>query len=307
FRGNPEAPDGPEASATGTFDLSADGDDNGRTCRRCVFVLEDPGAGGAVFFASEGTLTVESGSRTLEANSTLDATLTDVTFVEVEVDFEGSFETTPVPDGRCVHVESATVDVEPGPNQLTNGDFEAFSAGANPPFDPPDAWSTFGARLNPFAAVGYDNYATEVVDDSRALKTRGRALEDGDALANTLGTVFQTFTGTVPPGSTLMLSGWAYVSSAEPLDEDENAYLVVKCFDGGFAAEQCGGGAGARSALITSETPRDTWVRLSTGVEALPGAATVVQAGVEFEQCAGSPCNPDGGAVLFDDLVLTWQ
>jgi hypothetical protein len=215
-------------------------------------------------------------------------------------------------------------------NQLVNAGFEAFSAGTNPPFDPPDSWASFGTEVPP-AAVGYDQYATQAhgapiynplnpgdqsnsfpgYEDSRALKMWGRGrLADVNDLKQTLGTIYQEFpAAVVPVGSNLTLSGWAYVSSVDPLGSDNNVYLVIKCFASDFSAEYCGGGAGRKSPLITDETAMDTWIEFSVTVESLDAEATVVQAGLEFEQCASGSCTYEEakGAVFWDEIYFSWE
>ena len=212
-------------------------------------------------------------------------------------------------------------------NQLDNGGFETTSTGADPPFNPPVSWSPFGAAI-PFRAVDYTEYATQAhgdpiinpnapsdtsnpfpgLDDSRALKTWGVRLGGIDGRFDpSLGTLYQEFgDSTAPTGSSLTLTGWAYVSSVDPLDPNQNAYLVIKCFPDDFSAEYCGGGSGMRSALITNELDQDGWVRFATKVDNLDSRTTVVQAGVEFEQCPDGACEAEG-AVYWDNLFFSWE
>ncbi|MEO0601355.1 MAG: hypothetical protein AAF211_07960 [Myxococcota bacterium] len=296
-----------DGASTGTFELG----DQYATSPRSVLIVEDAGKGGipTYFFQSGGTLVVDEGSTQVQGNGTLSATLTDVTLVESTIDFEGTFLSEPVEGGRCLHLASATLDYEPGENRLSNGDLESFDAGADPT-DPPSDFVSFGATLEPFGQVAYVNYGTVAAagrDGSRALVTRGVGAERGGQLANSLGTVFQSFDETIPAGATLSMSGWAYVDGAEPLDEASEGYLFIKCFSADFSAEFCGGGRGERSQLVTSDTPTDTWVRVSASFRSLDARAAFVQAGVEFEQCAGGDCAQSGGAILWDDLQFTWE
>lgn len=90
---------------TGTFDLTQNGDDNYQTCSRCLLAYADGNL--KTFYQSEGTLTIAAGSKPL--GGTLDATLTNVKLVEVTMDGEVS---TPVPNGACLTVASATVQVQ---------------------------------------------------------------------------------------------------------------------------------------------------------------------------------------------------
>ena len=91
-------------------------------------------------------------------------------------------------------------------NRFANGDFEMTEAGADPPFNPPTGWSAFGAAQDPFAAVGYNNYATQANGDaifptqnpyqgyemSRGIKMWGRGADgaDGNKLRS-LSTIYQ--------------------------------------------------------------------------------------------------------------------
>lgn len=92
----------------GTFDLGAGTDANYRTCSRCVLVAQDSNgtdAPAAVFFQASGSLTAtDSGHTTGSPN----VTLADVTLVEVTID-RTSFESTPVPAGRCLHLAASTL------------------------------------------------------------------------------------------------------------------------------------------------------------------------------------------------------
>lgn len=90
---------------TGAFDLTQNGDDNYQTCSRCLLAYADGNQ--KTFFPSEGTLTIAAGSKPL--GGTIDATLTNVKLVEVTLNGEVS---TPVPNGACLTVASATVQVE---------------------------------------------------------------------------------------------------------------------------------------------------------------------------------------------------
>jgi hypothetical protein len=213
-------------------------------------------------------------------------------------------------------------------NQLSNPGFEMTSAGSNPPYDPPDDWASFGVQVNPYAEVGFNNYATQAhndpiynpsnpgdqsnlfpgYDDSRALKIWGRGLDAGGGnFSHSLGTIYQQWMNSmVPAGSTLTLTGRAYVSSVDPLGANNNIYLVIKCFPSDFSQELCGTG-GTKSTAITSATQTDTWAQYSATVASLPANATVVQAGIEFEQCASGACNTQGGSVFWDDIYFAWE
>ena len=92
-----------------TEDLSSTLSSNYRTCEYCTDVSIAAGQGQRDFFQQSGTLTVDSSSDIYLGR--LNATLTDVKLVEVT--YDDDLNTTPVPNGVCLHVASATVDVSP--------------------------------------------------------------------------------------------------------------------------------------------------------------------------------------------------
>jgi len=97
--------------AKGTFDLTQGGDDNYATCSRCIRAIVDPTSSAPkLFFQSAGTLAIADSSDAL--NGKLQATLTDITLIEVTID-SGTFESTPVAGGECLHLATATIDVTP--------------------------------------------------------------------------------------------------------------------------------------------------------------------------------------------------
>ena len=95
-----------DGEATGSFNLSMSGDDNSATCSRCVQLTQDPATPGKSFFAKSGTLDIDPASEQLSGR--LNATLTDVTLVEVTIDPVTNI-STPVTGGACVHLASANV------------------------------------------------------------------------------------------------------------------------------------------------------------------------------------------------------
>jgi hypothetical protein len=99
-----------DGDLTGMFDLAAPGDDNYATCSRCVRLIVDAEgqAAGKIFFQLSGTMDIDPASTQL--SGTIDATLTDVTLVEVEIDPD-TFESTPVSGGECLHLATGTIDV----------------------------------------------------------------------------------------------------------------------------------------------------------------------------------------------------
>lgn len=91
----------------GTFDLSMNGDDNYSSCSRCMRAVSDAvSATPKQFFQQSGTLTIPAGSNHI--NGTINATLTDVTLIEVTIDTT-TFVSTPVANGQCIHIASANV------------------------------------------------------------------------------------------------------------------------------------------------------------------------------------------------------
>jgi hypothetical protein len=101
---------------TGTFDLSAGGDDNYATCSRCVRVV-DPSVSGKGFFQQSGTLVVDATSDQL--NGLASGTLTNITLIQVNID-PNTFVSTPVPNGACLHLASAAFQIGPPPGWMCN-------------------------------------------------------------------------------------------------------------------------------------------------------------------------------------------
>lgn len=93
----------------GTFDLSAGADGNYATCSRCLFLVEDLSGANRYFFQKSGSLVLDASSDQL--NGTVNATLSDVTLIEVTLNSMGV--STPVPNGACRHVAAAAVTVAP--------------------------------------------------------------------------------------------------------------------------------------------------------------------------------------------------
>lgn len=93
---------------TGTFDLTMNGDDNYASCSRCLRLVEDPEVPGRTFFQLSGSMTIDAASTQL--SGTITATLTDVMFVEVEIDPD-TFESTPVANATCLHLATADIAV----------------------------------------------------------------------------------------------------------------------------------------------------------------------------------------------------
>lgn len=98
-----------DGELSGTFDLSMGTDANYSTCSRCMRAVSDavgPAGTAKQFFQQSGTLTIPAGSNHI--NGTINATLTDVTLIEVTIDTT-TFVSTPVPNGQCVHIASANL------------------------------------------------------------------------------------------------------------------------------------------------------------------------------------------------------
>jgi hypothetical protein len=94
-----------DGDQNGTFDLGSGGNTNYSTCSQCVYVLVDRKSSVKAFFQSSGTIDVRADSDTV--HGAVDATLTDVTLIEVT--FDPSEVTDPVPGGACLHITSAEV------------------------------------------------------------------------------------------------------------------------------------------------------------------------------------------------------
>ena len=97
---------GYDGEQTGTFDLTADGDDNFATCSRCVLLFVDPddAVPGKTFYQSSGTLVLDAGSDQIDG--AISGTFTDLTLVEVTIGSD--YTSTPVPGGACLHLASAS-------------------------------------------------------------------------------------------------------------------------------------------------------------------------------------------------------
>jgi hypothetical protein len=88
----------------GTFRVGHGVDSRWSTCERCFLVnIQDDTLDGLWFYGAEGTLAVDADSTPM--SGILDATATDVTFIQVDAsDLE-----TPVPNGDCLHLATATI------------------------------------------------------------------------------------------------------------------------------------------------------------------------------------------------------
>lgn len=99
---------------TGTIALGTGENDNWKTCSQCLFVDEDvpdQDEPGRYYFQSSGSIVIDAQSRPTTAGVV--ATLTDVTLVEVTIAPDDT--STPVPNGECLHITSATVNLPPPP------------------------------------------------------------------------------------------------------------------------------------------------------------------------------------------------
>ena len=99
--------------ATGSFDLAAGLNDNYATCDQCLRLFEDVTEDDIArqYFQQSGTIDIDASSDL--GGGVLVATLTDVTLVEVTIDPDNAFESTPVPDGACVQINTQNVSVVP--------------------------------------------------------------------------------------------------------------------------------------------------------------------------------------------------
>lgn len=89
----------------GTYDLTSTSNKNYSTCTECVLVLEDVNTSGQVtreYFQTSGTLTIDEVDDSYGINGTVSATLEEVTIA----DEDGGYLSTPVPNGKCVEIES---------------------------------------------------------------------------------------------------------------------------------------------------------------------------------------------------------
>ena len=89
----------------GTYDLTSTSNKNYSTCTECVLVLEDVNTSGQVtreYFQTSGTLTINEVDDSYGINGTVSATLEEVTIA----DEDGGYLSTPVPNGKCVEIES---------------------------------------------------------------------------------------------------------------------------------------------------------------------------------------------------------
>jgi hypothetical protein len=98
-----------DGDQAGSFDLTLNGDDNLATCSRCLIVFDDQDT---AYFQSQGTLVVESDSQQL--TGFLNATVTGLRLIEVTID-PNTDVSTPVPNGACLEIASADLDVGVAP------------------------------------------------------------------------------------------------------------------------------------------------------------------------------------------------
>lgn len=115
--------------ATGTIDLAAPPNDNYSSCSTCLRVFEDF-LNQRIYYPKSGTISVDPTS----ADNSVKFTLSDVELVEVTIDSETN-ESTVVPDGKCVHIASATGDFLLKPEVCT-GDFDDDGDGLSDCADP---------------------------------------------------------------------------------------------------------------------------------------------------------------------------
>lgn len=99
---------------TGSFDLSAAPNDNYATCDQCVRVMADVSTSSLrEFFQESGTVTLD-GSVGPFSGGIL-ATLEDVRLVEVDIDMNGDYHSTPVVGGDCLLLSGPVVVDIPAP------------------------------------------------------------------------------------------------------------------------------------------------------------------------------------------------
>jgi len=207
-------------------------------------------------------------------------------------------------------------------NEMKNPGFEMTMMGGNPPYDPPTDYSSFLAFFNPgFQAGAYNNYATQQNGTdiyptqvkypghmmSTGLKMWGAGVDAGGGKRHrSLGTIYQEWpNGVVPTGKKLVLTGWGYHFSGDALQADSQVYLVIKCFTDQYG-ETCGAG-GQKSMMLTGKTEANKWKKYEATVDSLSANTKIVQAGVEFEECATGDCDTVGGAIFWDGLHFSIQ
>lgn len=98
----------------GSYDLSAGRNANYSTCDECILVRQDYvepeddesyGSFTKTYFQKSGTLTVEGNDKDGNVKGTLNAIL-----IEVTIDSENAYESTPVEGGDCLEIETAAFD-----------------------------------------------------------------------------------------------------------------------------------------------------------------------------------------------------
>ena len=95
-----------DGERTGTFTIGSGIDEDYATCARCLHATTNDNR---VFLGSSGTLTVDSDSD--QRNGKVRGSITGATLIEVTLD--GSFHSTPVPNGACLTLDTLTFDIEP--------------------------------------------------------------------------------------------------------------------------------------------------------------------------------------------------
>ena len=188
---------------------------------------------------------------------------------------------------------------------------------ANPGFEldttlgggsPPVSWlqsPTDGVtkELAPTGAAIYNqsiqaNDATATITSHGGLNTmklRGAYYYDNlGVFVPTRGFVYQEFKDLVASGESVQLKARFYTASIDPLTGGAKAYLTLKFFDGSYNY------LGAQSTEVNSANQvTNAWTEYSvTG--AMPAGATIVQAGVEYAQNAGT----DNGSVYVDTFSI---
>lgn len=112
-------------TTVGNHDLGVAPDDNYASCVNCVRVNEDVVAGniGRIYFQASGSLNLTSVNSSVEQLSS--GSLSDVTLIEVTIG--GGFVSTPVVPGSCLHIQSASWDLQ---NTCNDGGVEYSGATA---------------------------------------------------------------------------------------------------------------------------------------------------------------------------------
>jgi hypothetical protein len=152
-----------------------------------------------------------------------------------------------------------------------------------------------GAAIYNQAAGGNDATATITAHSgANTMKLRGAYYYNNDVFIPTRGFVYQEFKDLVAAGESVQLKARLYTASIDPLTGGSKAYLTLKFFDGLYSF------LGSQSTEVNSANQvTNVWTEYAvTGT--MPSGATIVQAGIEYAQNAGT----DNGSVYADTFSI---